>query len=66
MDMGGGGGAVVEPLETPVVAFPLRGRLNPYFWYLLPLIFISLFAYVREYLNMFARLFSVVSYIQVT
>lgn len=44
--MNTGGGGAIEPLEAPVVAFPLRGRLNPYFWYLLPLIFISIFAYV--------------------
>lgn len=29
---------IIQPVEVPIAAFPLRGRCNPYFKYLLPLI----------------------------
>ncbi|RNA23921.1 hypothetical protein BpHYR1_050123 [Brachionus plicatilis] len=29
---------IIQPVEVPIAAFPLRGRFNPYFKYLLPLI----------------------------
>jgi hypothetical protein len=45
---GGGAGDGSQQIETPIVVFPLRGRLNPYFWYLLPLLFLSIFAYVSS------------------
>lgn len=41
-------GGHTTAIETPIVVFPLRGRLNPYFWYLLPLLFLSIFAYVSR------------------
>lgn len=34
----------LRPIEVPVVAFPLRGRINPYFWWLIPLFGLALAA----------------------
>lgn len=33
-------------IEVPVVAYPLRGRINPYFWFLAPMFGLSLAAFL--------------------
>lgn len=35
-----------QRFEVPVIAYPLRGRINPYFWYLVPLIGLTIAAFL--------------------
>lgn len=41
-----GGGQGGPTIEVPVVAYPLRGRINPYFWFLGPMFGLSLAAFL--------------------
>lgn len=42
---------VVQPVEVPVAAFPLRGRFNPYCKYLLPLLLLRILIFVILFIS---------------
>lgn len=48
ISLGGPVKEIIQPVEVPVAAFPLRGRCNPYFKYLIPLIFLRFLILVSQ------------------
>lgn len=48
ISLGGPVKEIIQPVEVPVAAFPLRGRCNPYFKYLIPLIILRFLTLVSQ------------------